>query len=619
MKIFSLFILFLSSALFADPLVTAITPNCGSKMGGVSVTIIGSGFTGATEVDFGCKILNTSEFTVVNDTTITVPRTPALVPGVVTVAVKVGETASSSNHPYDEFVYLGDWLAYIPYFNNEQHYNVLVYDVELETLLFSIPAQNGGNDVVILPNGINAYSVNSGSNSITIIDCTTNTAVSNYPLPGGNVSFPISMSINAAGNRGITCNFFSGNISILDLTTPTSPQLIRTIPVGSRPTCAVFTIDGQYAYITNDGSENITQLNLATYTTTQIPFPSGSAPSWMIIAPDGLTGYVASNHLLYPVTNLGGSPIVLSGIPGFNFVYPNFYPELVITADGTTLFATNTGDSTVQPVNLSDMTLGTLIQVGATPNGMSLSPDGTYAFVGDGNDNTIAMVHPTAPPAQVVFKNPTNTQNTPTDLAITPDQAPLAYFTATVLSNFQVSFDASLSQAPTGGPLGSYIWDFGDGATLLTKTTSPTITHSYLGPGTYNVQLTVATKAGTSTSRKFTGSLVLQNGGPRAVTSLFVTIPLNPSPPLVDPSIIQTTNKFLLKTCYENQITFGPAGSSSAVLYRIYADSGLTELLATVMASNPTVTLCTPHKHSSYFIIAIDAAGLVSEPLEIKI
>lgn len=54
-----------------------------------------------------------------------------------------------------------------------------------------------------------------------------------------------------------------------------------------------------------------------------------------------------------------------------------------------------------------------------------------------------------------------------------------------------VDFDASGSN----GPIVTYAWDFGD-STLVTKTTGPTVSHSYAKPGTYLVILTVSDGSG---------------------------------------------------------------------------------------------------------------------------
>ena len=55
----------------ATPVVSGITPNSGSTVGGTQVTVYGSGFTGATAVNFGTSSF-TTDFTVLSDTALVV-------------------------------------------------------------------------------------------------------------------------------------------------------------------------------------------------------------------------------------------------------------------------------------------------------------------------------------------------------------------------------------------------------------------------------------------------------------------------------------------------------------------------------------------------------------------
>jgi hypothetical protein len=91
--------------LYAVPpvIVTGVTPNTGGFAGGTTVTVSGSGFTGATGVTFG---LLTGTIVIVNsDTTLTV-TSPAL--GVGTVDVRVtGPGGTSATSPADQFTYAG--------------------------------------------------------------------------------------------------------------------------------------------------------------------------------------------------------------------------------------------------------------------------------------------------------------------------------------------------------------------------------------------------------------------------------------------------------------------------------------------------------------------------------
>ena len=68
----------------APPVITSVAPNTGPEAGGTSVTITGTGFTGATAVTFGGTAA--ASFTVVSDTSITA-TTPAHAAGAVDVAV----------------------------------------------------------------------------------------------------------------------------------------------------------------------------------------------------------------------------------------------------------------------------------------------------------------------------------------------------------------------------------------------------------------------------------------------------------------------------------------------------------------------------------------------------
>jgi hypothetical protein len=86
------------------PQVLAVTPNSGSTTGGNTITVLGTGFTGATAVDFNGVPVSSGSFTVNNDNSITV-TTPADSAGVydITVTTAGGTSATSSN---DQFTFI---------------------------------------------------------------------------------------------------------------------------------------------------------------------------------------------------------------------------------------------------------------------------------------------------------------------------------------------------------------------------------------------------------------------------------------------------------------------------------------------------------------------------------
>ncbi|MFZ0251530.1 MAG: IPT/TIG domain-containing protein [Acidimicrobiales bacterium] len=87
---------------FTPPLVSSISPNQGSPAGGQSVTITGTGFTGATGVSFGSTAA--SSFTVNSNTQITAVAPPGAGGSKVDVTV-TGPSGTSTTSSADQFTY----------------------------------------------------------------------------------------------------------------------------------------------------------------------------------------------------------------------------------------------------------------------------------------------------------------------------------------------------------------------------------------------------------------------------------------------------------------------------------------------------------------------------------
>jgi hypothetical protein len=77
------------------PVITGVAPNAGPVAGGTSVTLTGSGFTGATSVTFGGTAA--TSFTVTSDTTITATAPPHAAGAVNVSVTTVGGTGTAAN------------------------------------------------------------------------------------------------------------------------------------------------------------------------------------------------------------------------------------------------------------------------------------------------------------------------------------------------------------------------------------------------------------------------------------------------------------------------------------------------------------------------------------------
>ena len=85
------------------PAVTGVSPNQGPETSGRTVTITGSGFTGASTVDFGS--IPATSFTVNSPTSITATVPSSTTPGAVNVTVTT-PIATSPSAPADQYTYL---------------------------------------------------------------------------------------------------------------------------------------------------------------------------------------------------------------------------------------------------------------------------------------------------------------------------------------------------------------------------------------------------------------------------------------------------------------------------------------------------------------------------------
>ena len=94
------------SIVFGNPAITQISPHYGSASGGESITITGTGFTGATEIKFGPT---SAPIISISDTQITTTA-PRSVPGTVHISVTVGADSSPVT-PSDRYTYQGSWFA----------------------------------------------------------------------------------------------------------------------------------------------------------------------------------------------------------------------------------------------------------------------------------------------------------------------------------------------------------------------------------------------------------------------------------------------------------------------------------------------------------------------------
>jgi len=591
----SLFLaIFHSLTLLGAPVITNVDPNFGPTGGGNMVTITGSGFTGATAVDFGTT---PAVFTVNSDTSMTATA-PAGTVGNVNVIV-TAPSGSSSPDPASFYVYQGSWQAYI-----SSLADAAVVPLNLSTNTFGASIPVGGlslANAVITPDGRKVYVPVQSADMVVVIDVASNSVIASIL-----VGSPSGMAMAPDGSFVYVVDTGAGvnTITKIDVSTDMVVAIIPTGGIGDDATDIAITPDGLLAYVINSDTQDLTVIDLTTDTVTIPSIPVGALGVSILrlaITPDGKTAYVTGGIGLNPVdltTNTAGAPIAFSGGSSI---------AVAITPDGSLAYGVT------ESILLNAASTATNMQVAAINVGLAsfsiaITPDGLRAYlVKDGG--TVEVIDVTS---QTVIDVLSTGLNSPLfGIVITPDQAPVAAFSFTSPN----TFDASRSVASVGG-IASYAWDFGDGSTLVT--TSPIVTHNYAVGGVYSVTLTVTDTAGTSTTRIYTGHVLTNNGGSSATLTQAVTVPIIPLTPPLPPSHFAgktIENKFATQTDIIHCLKWKPSPDQSVFKYELFRNG---RLIAVIPASGPFVYLDHNRRKNvpdTYTLIAVSANGLQSLPV----
>lgn len=403
-------------------------------------------------------------------------------------------------------------MARYVYTGNYEDDNVSVIDTATNQVVGSpIPAGDGPYSMAVAPNGKTLYVGNSnGVGDLTVIDTQTN-------KPTGSIVLGISTATIAISPDGTTAYVTASGE---DLIVPVNLQTNTAgtpFPVGGVPWGVAFAPDGKTAWVTNEDDGRVSVIDTATRQLVGPPIPVGEEPINIVFSADGKTAYVnnlESNSISVIDT---ASRQVVATIPVGEEPW-----GLGLTPDGTKLYVSNYADDNVSVIDTATrQVVGSPIPTSDEPYELAITPDGKSVYVA--NYGTVDSV--------TVINTQTNGVNTilvpggPWQVAIVPDQSPVAAFTATPSTKqpLNLAFNGAGSTDPDG-TVARFDWNFGDGMTALNGGVSPS--HTYKKAATYSASLTVFDNEGCS-GFVFTGRTAYCNGNSTIVQSLNVKAPNN--------------------------------------------------------------------------------------------
>jgi hypothetical protein len=322
----------------SEPPVTGVNPNDGPQDGGNTVTVTGTGFTGATAVDFGPN--PGTSIDVLSDTSITV-NAPAGT-GTVDVTVITPSGTSATNPPGDQYTYSTP--------------------PPVTEVSPNDGPQDGGNTVTVTGSGFTgATAVDFGPNPGTSIDVLSDTSITvTAPAGAGTVDVTVTTpSGTSATNPPGDQYTYASILPPTGVTPNNGPQ------AGGNTVTVTGTgfVSGQTTV--DFGSNAGTDVAVFTSTTLTVVVPQASAPGVVSVT----------------VTTTGGgtSPPLANGYtyntpPTVTSVTPNNGPR----AGGNTVTVTGTGFVSGQTTVDFGSNAGTGVSVGAGGTNLTVFvPSGT--------------------------------------------------------------------------------------------------------------------------------------------------------------------------------------------------------------------------------------------------
>jgi YVTN family beta-propeller protein len=126
--------------------------------------------------------------------------------------------------------------------------------------------------VAVAPDGAHVYVTNRNSNTVSVIDTTTNTVVRN-PITFGIA--PQGVAVAPDGGHVYATNLISNTVSVIDTTIN---AVVTTSPVANEPVDVAVAPDGAHVYVANQGANRVSVID--TISNAVVIPASGDSQMW---------------------------------------------------------------------------------------------------------------------------------------------------------------------------------------------------------------------------------------------------------------------------------------------------------------------------------------------------
>ncbi|GIW43914.1 MAG: hypothetical protein KatS3mg077_1196 [Candidatus Binatia bacterium] len=296
------------------------------------------------------------------------------------------------------WLYLADaevWAAPLAFVTNFADGTVSVIDTAADAVVATLAVGSGPAGVAVEPAGTRAYVVNSGSQSISVID--TSTLSVSTPLQGtavGNGAFGVAVSPD--GSQFHVTNRVADTVFAYDAAGPSFLQGIgyfASVPLG-------IAVDAEgVVYATLHSGPGGSGTNGPGYVKIDPP-----DFGWNLIArgtsPNGIavTGGATGGHRQVYFADEGANAVVTYDTTRYPYPYTHSIAVgsqpygVAVSPDSSRLYVTNTGSNTLSIIDVASDAVVATVAVGAQPRGVAAHPDGRRVYVANSGSGTVSVV-----------------------------------------------------------------------------------------------------------------------------------------------------------------------------------------------------------------------------------
>jgi len=185
------------------------------------------------------------------------------------------------------------------------------------------------------------------------------------------------------GNFVYVANTTSNNVSVIRTSDNT---VVATIPVGNNPQDLVVLPNGNYVYITNSSSNNVSVIRTSDNIVIAT-IPVGTNPAGMTVLPNGNYVYVANSGNDYVSVIRTSDNTVVANITVGNSPW-----DLTSLSNGNYIYVTNMGSSSISVIRTTDNTVTATITMGELPYDICVLPNDEYVYATTPFCNCVAVI-----------------------------------------------------------------------------------------------------------------------------------------------------------------------------------------------------------------------------------